>query len=291
MSPSCPFATGESAFIPIAKRVIVILGLGRDRNLRYQFGGKEGRASDDNTVRWFGVDHPLMTKEKARIWLLSCVPDGYNYDCIGTKRNGNECGNEDGKGNGNSLYAIVIASRTGGVDDNDAKGRSYDNGLMTKTKKADHLRTMRDALLLSSLSLLPLTMLSNYHFVGHNLQSLPNSLFQKLAHPGQGYNELLPTLFVRKCFLMYLTETLPRDLLRCIAASLVLALSLSSSLSSSFVVVAIYNPIPGHDRFGQLMIKNLKRAGIAGGGGGGGGGRKDRRERLLSLEGTRTLTD
>jgi hypothetical protein len=91
---------------------------------------------------------------------------------------------------------------------------------------------------------------------------------------------------------MYLPETLARDLLRCIAASPALALSLSSSLSSSFVAVAINNPIPGHDRFGQLMIKNLKRAGIAGGGGGGGGGgRKDRRERLLSLEGTRTLTD
>jgi hypothetical protein len=49
------------------------------------------------------------------------------------------------------------------------------------------------------------------------------------------------------------------------------------------------------------MIENLKQAGIAGGGGGGGGsGQKedgnkhrhdDRRERLLSLEGMRTLAD
>jgi hypothetical protein len=45
-----------------------------------------------------------------------------------------------------------------------------------------------------------------------------------------------------------------------------------SSSSSSFVAVGIHDPIPGHDRFGQLMIENLKRAGIAGGGGGGSGG-------------------
>ncbi len=71
----------------------MILGSGRDRTyLRYRFGGKEGRAGDDDDVRWFGVDHPSMTKEKARVWLPRCVPDGYNYNCIGTKRNGDECG-------------------------------------------------------------------------------------------------------------------------------------------------------------------------------------------------------
>ena len=68
--------------------------------------------------------------------------------------------------------------------------------------------------------------------------------------------------------------------------------------SSSFVAVVIYDPIPGHDRFGQLIIENLKQAGIAGGGGGGDQkgddgkhGHEDCREWLLSLEGTRTLTD
>ena len=62
--------------------------------------------------------------------------------------------------------------------------------------------------------------------------------------------------------------------------------------------MVIYDPIPCHDRFGQLIIKNLKRAGIAGGEGGGdqkGGdgkhGHEDWRERLQSLEGTHTLTD
>ncbi len=111
----------------------------------------------------------------------------------------------------------------------------------------------------------------------------------------------MPALFVLECFLMYLPETLAWDLLRCIAASPASALSSSSLSSPSFVAVGIYDPIPGHDRFGQLMIENLKRAGIAGGGGGGSGdGRKEdddkhghdnRQERLLSLEGTRTLTD
>jgi len=75
----------------------------------------------------------------------------------------------------------------------------------------------------------------------------------------------------------------------------------SSSLSSSsslVVEVVIYDPIPGHDRLGQLIIENLKWAGIAGGVGGGNQkgddgkhGQEDWRERLLSLEGTRTLTD
>jgi hypothetical protein len=96
---------------------------------------------------------------------------------------------------------------------------------------------------------------------------------------------------------MCLPETSARDLLRCIAASPALALSLLSSMLSSIVAVAIYDPIPGHNRFGQLMIENLKRTGIAGGGGGGRKeddnehGHDDRWEWLLSLEGMRTLTD
>ncbi len=155
---------------------------------------------------------------------------------------------------------------------------------------------MREAL--SSLLSLSTTS-SDYHVIGQDLQSSPDSLFRKLARPGHGYDESSPALFVLKCFLMYLPETSARDLLRCIAASPASALLLSSLLSSSFMAVAIYDPIPGHDRFGQLMIENLKRAGIAGGSGGGGGrkeddnehGHDDRRERLLSLEGMRTLTD
>jgi len=74
------------------------------------------------------------------------------------------------------------------------------------------------------------------------------------------------TLFVLECVLMYLPESSVRDLLRRIAAGPTSSTltSPSSTSSSSFVAVAIYDPIPGHDRFGQLMIENLKRAGIAG---------------------------
>ncbi len=67
------------------------------------------------------------TKEKVHVWLPRCVSDGYNYNCIGTKRNGDECGDKDGEGDGNSLYAIVIAPQTGGVDDDDAEVHSYDD--------------------------------------------------------------------------------------------------------------------------------------------------------------------
>jgi O-methyltransferase involved in polyketide biosynthesis len=106
----------------------------------------------------------------------------------------------------------------------------------------------RDALLSSS-SLL--TMSSDYHVLGHDLRSLPDSLFRKLACLGHGYDESLPTLFVLKCFLMYLPKMLARDLLRHIAASPASALLSSSLLLSSFVAVVINDPIPGHDRFGQ----------------------------------------
>ena len=60
----------------------------------------------------------------------------------------------------------------------------------------------------------------------------------------------------------------------------------------------MYDLIPRHDRFGKLIIENLKWAGIAGGGGGGNQkgyddkhGHKDWREWLLGLEGMRTLMD
>ncbi len=63
-------------------------------------------------------------------------------------------------------------------------------------------------------------------------------------------------------------------------------------------MVAIYDPIPGHDRFGQLMIENLKWAGSAGGNGGGqqrGDNDRERKcgntQQLPSLEVMCTLTN
>jgi hypothetical protein len=101
-----------------------------------------------------------------------------------------------------------------------------------------------------------------------------------------------------KCVLMYLPGTLAWDLLRHIASGPTSSSSMSTKSSSSFVVVAIYDPIPGHDRLGQLMIENLKRAGIAGGNGDGRQQGDDDREckcsntrRLPSLEVMHTLTD
>lgn len=105
---------------------------------------------------------------------------------------------------------------------------------------------------------------SNYHLIGHDLRSPPTTLFDKLSHPKHGYDRSLPTLFVLECVMMYLPEDASRDLLRHIAESPVPPLSCCGSSSDTFVSVAMYDPIPSDDRFGQLMIENLQRAGIMG---------------------------
>ena len=267
-----------------------------------------------------------MIEMKARIWLPRCVPDGYEYDCVETNHERSGGGDDDddddkddrgdvGGGGGDASYSIFIAPRTrrggGGEGDDDDGGaggtRGREGGLATTVA--------RDALASSTSS--PST--SDYHLIGHDLRSSPDALFRKLSHPNHGFDvstSSSSTLFVLECVLMYMPETSARDLLRRIAAiptnspppSLSFSSSSFSSSHSSFVAVAIYDPIPGHDRFGQLMIENLKRAGIVAGVGGGGGGVVGRRRHgdeggdkgedddrhhrhLLSLEGTRTLTD
>jgi len=160
------------------------------------------------------------------------VPDGHGYNCLMTN-----CDDEDD----NASYAIVIAPRTKEVVDDDDDGHK---GNVTAS---------------SSYS-------SDYHLVGHDLRSSPYALFRKLAH--DGYDEKSSsssTLFMLECVLMYMPETSARDLLRRIAAGPTSS-TLTLSSSSSSVAVVIYDPIPGHDMFGQLMIENLKRTGIAGGG-------------------------
>ncbi|KAL3778718.1 hypothetical protein ACHAW5_006115 [Stephanodiscus triporus] len=267
------------------RRQIVILGAGRDTTyLRYRFGGKKRGGDDDghgrDGVRWFEVDHPSTIEQKARIWLPRCVPDGHDYECLATNREGDD----------DASYTIVIAPRTKqGVDDDEAEGGRNNGPDYRRVKGDDDASSLSSTLSSSSYS-------SDYHLVGHDLRSSPDALFRKLVH--HGYDEKSSsssTLFVLECVLMYMPETSARDLLRRIAAGP----TSSTSTSSSFVAVAIYDPIPGHDRFGQLMIENLKRAGVAGGDGGGGGRRRggdDEREsdnaRLLpSLEVTRTLAD
>ena len=234
----------------------MILGAGRDTTyLRYRFGGKKRGGDDDghgrDGVRWFEVDHPSTIEQKARVWLPRCVPDGHDYECLATNREGDD----------DASYTIVIAPRTKqGVDDDEAEG-GRNNGSDYRRVKGDD-----DASSSSSPSY-SYSYSSDYHLVGHDLRSSPDALFRKLAH--HGYDEKSSsssTLFVLECVLMYMPETSARDLLRRIAAGPTSSTLTSSSSSSSSVAVVIYDPIPGHDMFGQLMIENMKWTGIAGGG-------------------------
>ncbi len=270
------------------------------------------------------MDHPSTIERKARTWLPRCVPDGHEYGCVETKHGGDGKGDGDGEGGGDASYAIFIAPRTRRGEEGDhgsvEGGAREDGSTLTTTELGDHRRDMVDAMASSSSSAAA-SSTSDYHLIGHDLRSSPDALLRKLSHPNHGYDGSLSssTLFVLECVLMYLPETSARDLLRRIAAipasreSSPSSSSSSQSSSRSFVAVAIYDPIPGHDRFGQLMIENLKRAGIVadGGRGGGGLGRRrhaddnepregageddededDRGRRLLSLEATRTLAD
>mmetsp|Transcript_9063 Transcript_9063/g.18713 ORF Transcript_9063/g.18713 Transcript_9063/m.18713 type:complete len:499 (+) Transcript_9063:124-1620(+) len=131
-----------------------------------------------------------------------------------------------------------------------------------------------------------------YHLIGHDLRSPPSELFSIFSH--HGYDSSNPTLFVFECVMMYLPDVVSRDLLRFIVES---ANALASPTATNpFVAVAIYDPIPCNDRFGQVMILNLQKRGIL-------GNRHGRRnftnentldvnkDSPLSLEKTRTLSD
>lgn len=131
-----------------------------------------------------------------------------------------------------------------------------------------------------------------YHLIGHDLRSPPSELFSIFSH--HGYVSSNPTLFVFECVMMYLPDVVSRDLLRFIVNS---ANALTSSTATNpFVAVAIYDPIPCNDRFGQVMLQNLQKRGIL-------GNRNGRRnfanensvdknqDSPLSLEKSRTLLD
>mmetsp|Transcript_4364 Transcript_4364/g.9663 ORF Transcript_4364/g.9663 Transcript_4364/m.9663 type:complete len:573 (-) Transcript_4364:63-1781(-) len=239
-------------------RQIVILGAGRDTTyLRYRFSNNDNNSSSredsttaaasasasaanntavnntatndlaslDDSVAWYEVDHPSMIHQKATEWLPNCMPEGYHYDYDLNKEGGNS-------------YAIHITSK------------STTNAGGAKEKSDSNNNTSPD-----------------YHLIGHDLRSPPSQLFDILTNPHHGYDTSLPTLFVLECVLMYLPYEASCDLLHYI----------SNSPSSNneddddagndeedgaFVAVAIYDPIPSNDRFGKLMIDNLKRAGI-----------------------------
>lgn len=110
---------------------------------------------------------------------------------------------------------------------------------------------------------------------------------------------------------MYLPECSIRNLLQCIAESPTRSADYgnscsgpSSTPSSSFVAIAVYDPIPSHDGFGRSMIDNLQQAGIALAGESGIEDRSNQCDvnegsdsnnvhsrQFLGLEGTRTLSD
>lgn len=121
---------------------------------------------------------------------------------------------------------------------------------------------------------------TSYHLVGHDLRS-PDSLFEKLSDPFHGYNRAIPTIFVLECVIMYLPDKASWNLLQYLAN-----ISDCNNRRDAFVAVAMYDPIPSNDRFGQVMLENLQKRGIIG------QKQKDgRQNEPLSLERTRTLSD
>lgn len=123
---------------------------------------------------------------------------------------------------------------------------------------------------------------SNYHLIGHDLRSPPSSLFEKLSDPFHCYDRSIPTLFVMECVIMYLPDEASRNLLRYVANNG--EETDQSKEVNSFAVIAMYDPIPSNDRFGQVMLQNLQKRGIT-------GQKHQDGEQLLSLERTLTLSD
>jgi len=125
---------------------------------------------------------------------------------------------------------------------------------------------------------------STYHLICHDLRSPPSSLFEKLSDPFHGYDRSIPTIFVMECVIMYLPDEASRNLLRYLAGNG--AEADQSNQVDSFVTIAMYDPIPNNDRFGQVMLNNLQKRGITG------QTHEDgERHEQLSLERTPTLSD
>jgi O-methyltransferase involved in polyketide biosynthesis len=125
---------------------------------------------------------------------------------------------------------------------------------------------------------------SSYHLIGHDLRHSPSNLFEILSNPQHEYDISIPTLFVLECVLMYLPEHSSRELLQYLAKS-------TSPTSQAFVAVVMYDPVSNHDRFGQVMIENMQKAGIVGRRRNNSKQEEGEEDTLLSLEVTRTVSD
>ncbi len=125
---------------------------------------------------------------------------------------------------------------------------------------------------------------SNYHLIGHDLRSPPSSLFEILLDPFHGYDRSIPTIFVMECVMMYLPDKRSLDLLHYISSNGVE--ETQNTQIDTFVAIALYDPIPNNDRFGQVMLNNLQKRGITG------QTHEDgEQHEQLSLEKTSTLSD
>ncbi|KAL3779027.1 hypothetical protein HJC23_011466 [Cyclotella cryptica] len=218
-------------------RQIVVLGSGRDTTyLRHRFEHlknlhsnntrtKDGAAEDsEQYVRWYEVDHPSVIRQKVTDWLPCCMPRGFVCESIPVPHGGENI-QIDGP---YESYVVSISGSNGGNDSL--------HGINTQT--------------------------SNYHLIGFDLRDPPSNLFEILSHPQHGYDKSIPTFFILECVVMYLPEDASRELLRHLAESV--NATEEHCNEDSFVAVAVYDPVPCGDRFGEVMIHNLQNAGIVG---------------------------
>ncbi|KAL7508254.1 hypothetical protein ACHAXN_005315 [Cyclotella atomus] len=210
-------------------RQLVVLGSGRDTSyLRYRFGHFQtsSTADYDGEVRWYEVDHSSVITQKVFDWLPGCIPNGCEL-----KRNAAVHHSDHYEATESYVLSIVCDK----IHDN-----SKDNSS-------------------------PIQQQSSYHLIGHDLRHPPSHLFHLLSHPQHGYNPSIPTLFIMECVFMYLPERSTRELLQYISHITVCSSSSSSSSGcnkEAFAAVVLYDPILNNDRFGNVMLYNLQKAGI-----------------------------
>lgn len=227
-------------------------------------GGEGGGDGDEDSevapaaVRWYEVDHPSVVEAKANTLLPGCIPEGCKYHCAPVV--GDSGVDDDAK---SVSFAISIEGDMDG-------GGAFANANAPEEVKESPVPP--------------------YHLIGYDLRANPEELFDGiLADPRHGFDRTVPTLFVLECVMMYLTESSSRELLQYLATKAVVN-SVDGdggcSHRGAFSAVLLFDPIPGRDGFGQVMLQHLRRAGIT-------GVRDDEtgEDKELSLDRTRTLSD
>lgn len=212
---------------PNAKRQLVVLGSGRDTTyLRYRFGHL---ISKD-----VAVGEPSNNSNEFLRWYEVDHPSVIHRKAIEWLRSCIPKG-----------FEYTRSSITHESDSNESYVISISENEQTKDSAND---TNSHA--------------SNYHLIGFDLRRPTSELFDILSHPEHGYDKSVPTLFVLECVVMYLPEDASRELLQHLAESV--NDNQTQINEDSFVAVAMYDPVPCNDRFGEVMIQNLQSAGIVG---------------------------